>query len=119
MTTNHKTLSAVILSLFYSLTTLLAETYTQDFNGFNNGTVDLNDGSVESVSRLRSATGNKGEEEIEKGPANRLHPGPYVRYRWSHSYDQARSPLRVLRCASSFARAGRLLTSGDDGESGH
>ncbi|MFL2452096.1 MAG: lectin-like domain-containing protein, partial [Verrucomicrobiales bacterium] len=46
MTTNHKTLSAVILSLFYSLTTLLAETYTQDFNGFNNGTVDLDDGSV-------------------------------------------------------------------------
>ncbi|MDA7681901.1 hypothetical protein N8603_05890 [Verrucomicrobiales bacterium] len=46
MTTNHKNLSAAFILLFYSLPTLLAETYTQDFNGFDNGTVDLNDGSV-------------------------------------------------------------------------
>ena len=46
MITNPKTLSAALLLLFYSLPTLLAETYTQDFNGFDNGTVDLNDGSI-------------------------------------------------------------------------
>ena len=47
MTTNHKSLVATILLLFvYFLPISSAETYTQDFDGFDNGTVDLNDGSV-------------------------------------------------------------------------
>jgi hypothetical protein len=32
----------------------------------------IGEGSVDSVSRLRSGAGNKGEEDTEKGPSNRL-----------------------------------------------